>query len=139
MSPGAVEVLLVTSRDTRRWVLPKGNRVKGLSRHASAAREAEEEAGVRGAVCRTRLGIYRYRKRLRSGAAPMVNVDVFPLAVTEELDDWLEAMQRTRRWFTPTEAMAVVDEPGLAALLLGFDATLAHGKARRSKAVAVRR
>jgi 8-oxo-dGTP pyrophosphatase MutT (NUDIX family) len=112
--------MLVTSRETRRWVLPKGNKMKGLSPHAAAAREAEEEAGLRGAICPTSLGTYRYRKRLSSGAARLVDVDVFPLAVTEELDDWLEASERTRRWFTLAEAMAAVDEPDLASLLCRF-------------------
>lgn len=115
-----IEVLLVTSRETKRWVLPKGNKIKGLSRHAAAAQEAEEEAGVLGAVCPTPLGTYRYRKRLNSGAALLVDVDVFPFAVTDELDDWLEASERTRRWFSLAEAMAVVDEPDLAALMRGF-------------------
>ncbi len=112
--------MLVTSRETKRWVLPKGNRMKGLSPHAAAAREAEEEAGLRGAICPTPLGRYRYRKWLSSGASRMVDVDVFPFAVTEELDDWLEAAERTRRWFTLPEAMAAVAEPDLASLLRGF-------------------
>ena len=63
-----VEVMLVTSRETKRWVLPKGNRIKGLSPHAGAAQEAQEEAGVVGEVCPPPLGSYRYRKLVRSGA-----------------------------------------------------------------------
>jgi predicted phosphate transport protein (TIGR00153 family) len=116
-------VLLVTSKETKRWVLPKGNKIKGLSRHAAAAREAEEEAGVRGAVCPTPLGTYRYRKRLSSGAALLVDVDVFPFAVTEEMADWPEASERTRRWCSLAEAMAAVDEPDLTDLLHGFRAS----------------
>jgi len=116
-------VLLVTSKDTKRWVLPKGNKIKGLSRHAAAAREAEEEAGVRGAVCPTPLGSYRYRKRLSSGAALLVDVEVFPFAVTEELDEWPEAAERTRRWFALAEASTAVDESDLGDLLRGFRAT----------------
>ncbi len=58
------EVLLVTSRETKRWVLPKGNRIKGLTPHAAAAQEALEEAGGAGATCPAPLGTYRYRKRL---------------------------------------------------------------------------
>ena len=118
-----VEVLLVTSRETKRWVLPKGNIGKGLSPHAAAAAEAEEEAGVLGALCPTPLGEYRYRKRLRSGASLLVDVEVFPFAVTEELDEWAESAQRTRRWFSLADASAAVDEEDLAALLRGFRAT----------------
>jgi 8-oxo-dGTP pyrophosphatase MutT (NUDIX family) len=73
-----IEVLLVTSRGTGRWVIPKGNSGKGEAAHAAAAREAEEEAGVIGAICPAALGRYEYRKTLRSGAAVMVQVQVFP-------------------------------------------------------------
>src|ERR671933_2226912 len=86
-----VSVLLVTSRETKRWVIPKGNPESGYAPHAAAAVEAEEEAGVRGAVCPTPLGSYRYRKRRPSGAAVMMDVDVFPLAVRDELATWKEA------------------------------------------------
>ena len=94
-----VQILLVTSRETRRWVIPKGNLADTIVPHAAAAQEAEEEAGVRGAVCPMPLGSYRYRKRKGSGASLMADVDVFPLAVTEELADWKEKEQRERRWF----------------------------------------
>ena len=82
-----VSVLLVTSIETKRWVLPKGNLVTGLSAHASAAHEAEEEAGILGAACPTPIGSYRYRKKRRNGASLMVDVDVFPISVTDELDE----------------------------------------------------
>jgi len=78
--------MLITTRGTRaRWVLPKGNLGHGATPHVSAAREAQEEAGVLGAVCPVPLGSYRYRKRQGSGASLMVDVDVFPLAITDEL------------------------------------------------------
>ncbi|WP_298284322.1 DUF47 family protein [Acidocella sp.] len=115
-----IEVLLITSRGTGRWVLPKGNRMKGLGPHAAAAREALEEAGVEGATCPAALGSYRYRKLLRTGAALMVDVDVYPIAVTAELADWPERGQRERRWFTLPEAASLVDEPDLRALMRGF-------------------
>lgn len=118
-----VELLLVTSRETKRWVLPKGNRIKGLSPHAAAAQEAHEEAGVVGAACPAPLGSYRYRKRLSSGAALLVDVEVFPLAVTEELADWPERAERTRRWFPLAEATAAVEEPDLRELIRGFRAS----------------
>src|SRR5687768_1117682 len=97
--------------ETKRWVLPKGNLVKGLSAHASAAVEAEEEAGVRGAACPTPIGSYRYRKKRGNGASLMVDVDVFPIAVTDELEHWKEGDRRERRWFSLVEAADAVDEP----------------------------
>lgn len=115
-----VAVLLITSRETRRWVIPKGNPEAGLSPHAAAALEAEEEAGVRGAACPTPLGSYRYRKRRPSGASVMLDVDVFPLAVSQELASWKEASERERRWFTLAEAAEAVEEDDLADLIRSF-------------------
>ncbi|WP_079730355.1 MULTISPECIES: DUF47 family protein [Novosphingobium] len=117
-----IEILLITSRETRRWVMPKGNLMKNLQPHAAAAREAEEEAGVIGAVCPTPLGSYRYRKRRNSGASVWADVDVFPFAVTEELSTWDEQHQRDRRWFSLTDAANAVDEEDLAALIRSFGA-----------------
>ena len=111
-----VRVLLVTSRETRRWVIPKGNLPPGAIPHQAAAAEAEEEAGVCGAVCPTPLGSYRYRKRRGSGASLMVDVDVFPLAVNRELPSWKEQSERERRWFTLAEAADAVDEEPTCAI-----------------------
>jgi predicted phosphate transport protein (TIGR00153 family) len=111
---------MVTSRETKRWVLPKGNLVTGLSPHASAAHEAEEEAGVIGAACPTKIGSYAYRKKLRNGASLMVEVDVFPIAVTKELDEWEEQDERERRWFSLADAANAVNEPDLGDLLRSF-------------------
>ncbi|MCB2066642.1 MAG: DUF47 family protein [Erythrobacter sp.] len=114
--------MLVTSRGSGRWVIPKGNPVAKLPPHASAAIEAEEEAGVRGAACPTPLGTYRYRKQQRSGATVWTDVEVFPFAVTEEMSSWKEQHQRERRWFTMAEAAEAVDEPDLRALIRSFGA-----------------
>ena len=115
-----VRVLLVTSRETKRWVIPKGNPVSGVAAHTAALMEAEEEAGVRGLVCPTPLGSYRYRKRRQNGAALMLDVDVFPLAVSHELDTWKEQGERERRWFSLADAAAAVDEPDLRDLIRSF-------------------
>lgn len=117
-----VRVLLVTSRESGRWVIPKGNPEPGMPQHTAAAIEAEEEAGVRGLVCPLPLGSYRYRKKRRNGAALMIDVDVFPLSVNQELAAWKEQGERERRWFSLTEAAAIVDESDLADLIRSFGA-----------------
>lgn len=117
---GPTEILLITSRETKRWVVPKGNPLNGMERHAAAAVEAEEEAGVIGAVCPTPIGSYEYRKRRPNGASIMYQVEVFPLAVTNELDDWKEMDERERKWFTFREAAEAVEEPDLQGLIRSF-------------------
>ena len=128
---GGVRVLLITSRSTRRWVIPKGNIPGGMTPHLAAAQEAEEEAGVRGAVCPTPLGSYQYRKLRGSGASLMVDVDVFPLAVTDELPGWKEQGERERRWFSLAEAADAVDEFDLRDLMRSFSASEFKAAARR--------
>ncbi|WP_209308258.1 DUF47 family protein [Sphingomonas corticis] len=128
----AVRVLLVTSRESGRWVAPKGNIAAGHAPHAAAAREAEEEAGVVGAVCPVPLGSYRYRKRRGSGASLLIDVDVFPLAVTRELEEWKEMHQRQRRWFSLAEAAEAVDEPDLRELFRSFNPAEFRAAVRRS-------
>lgn len=115
-----IRILLVTSRETKRWVIPKGNIPAGMPPHAAAAMEAEEEAGVLGAACPTPLGSYHYRKRRKNGASILVDVDVFPFAVTEELPRWKEQHQRERRWFSLPEAAEAVDEEDLRQLMRSF-------------------
>jgi uncharacterized protein len=126
----SVSVMLVTSRETKRWVIPKGNHIAGLSPHAAAAHEAEEEAGVIGAACPAPIGSYRYRKRRGNGASLMVDVDVFPIAVTRELSEWEEQDQRERRWFSLAEAADAVDEPDLKAMIRSFRASDINSGAR---------
>jgi predicted phosphate transport protein (TIGR00153 family) len=128
----AVRILLVTSRETRRWVIPKGNAAPHLSPHAAAAREAEEEAGVTGPICPTPLGSYRYRKKRGSGASLMIDVDVFPLAVTDELVDWKERGERERRWFSLADAADAVEEPDLRDLIRSFAPAEFTAATRRS-------
>lgn len=129
---GALEVLLVTSRDTGRWVIPKGWPIKGLSPEASAAREAFEEAGAEGKPCPTCLGLYSYDKGLiRAGdnvapmriAVPCV-VAVYGLKVKTLLPTWPEMHQRRRKWFNPRKAAQKVAEPELRALLEQAEALL---------------
>lgn len=133
---GAVSVLLVTSRESKRWVVPKGNHGSGTP-HLAAAQEAHEEAGVTGAICPIPLGQYRYRKTRKTGASLMFDVDVYPLAVSEELASWKEASQRTRRWFSLSEAADMVDEPDLAALIRSFNAAEFSKAAKRKSMFAL--
>ena len=114
---GAIEVLLITSRQTGRWVVPKGNLMVGKAPHEAAAIEAEEEAGVRGAISPIAIGCFHYRKLLASGAWIDAEVEIFPLSVQKELVKWDEMDQRDRRWFAIGEAAAAVDEIELGELI----------------------
>jgi 8-oxo-dGTP pyrophosphatase MutT (NUDIX family) len=117
-----LEILLVTSRETRRWVIPKGWPMKGRKPYAAAAREALEEAGVTGRVDKVALGAYPYFKRLRNGAPAPCLVRVYALEVIDQRLRWREMGQRERRWFSAEEAAAAVDEPELADLIRDFAA-----------------
>ena len=114
------EILMITSRETRRWVIPKGGRMGGKSDPQAAAIEAMEEAGVQGEIGQTVIGTFRYAKRLRSGDERMCIVSVFPLKVLIQLGAWPEAAERERRWMSVGEAAASVLEPDLADLIRAF-------------------
>ena len=117
---GAVEILLITSRETRRWVTPKGGRMSGKTDAEAAAQEALEEAGIVGLARSRAAGLYHYDKKLRSGRSQHVRVFVFPLEVSEERDEWPEKGQRDKLWTTPEEASTLVEEPELRRVLKGF-------------------
>lgn len=117
---GAVEILLITSRESRRWVIPKGWPMKDMTPAGAAAQEAYEEAGVLGEPRHKQLGVYHYDKRLASGRLQHVRVMVFPLKVTEARDIWPEMAERDRLWSSPAEAASLVDEPELRELLAKF-------------------
>ena len=114
------EILLITSRETRRWIIPKGWPMPGQSSAESAAQEAYEEAGIRGQMAEQAMGHYTYSKRQRGGARKRFRVEVFAMEVTEVLDLWPEAHERARQWLSPEEAVALVEEPELAALMRTF-------------------
>ena len=117
---GEVQLLLITSRETRRWVIPKGWPIKGMGSAKSAAQEAFEEAGVRGKVRKRPVGAYGYDKRLKNGRLQHVRVAVFALAVDSEAEAYPEAGQREKLWVSPPEAARLVDEPELMVLLATF-------------------
>ena len=114
---GTAQVLLITSRDTGRWVVPRGNPIAGKSPPESAAQEAYEEAGIIGAVEPVALGFYSYEKRRRLGMTVPAVVHLFRMSVAEERDDWPEKGQRERRWFAVGEAASAVHEAELAQLI----------------------
>ncbi|GGH13399.1 NUDIX hydrolase [Alsobacter metallidurans] len=116
---GRLEVLLATSRDTGRWVLPKGWPMKGKKPHEAAAQEALEEAGLKGKAGKKPLGSYVYWKRMKEHFV-LVRVQVFPLRVTKQLKVFREAAVRRLAWMTPHEAALLVDEAGLSNLMLAF-------------------
>ena len=115
-----LEFLLVTTRERRRWVAPKGWPMVGRSRRAAAGREAFEEAGVIGKVGREPLGIYDYDKVLPGGEAQRCRVTVFAMEVSAQFIRWPEQDQRTTRWFTPEAAAKAVSEAGLAQIIRAF-------------------
>jgi len=117
---GGPRILLVTSRDTGRWVLPKGWPIDGLTAAEAAAREAWEEAGIEGKLRKKPLGRFAYHKYLGPEKAVPCVVDIFALKVKSMADNFPESGQRKRKWFTAEEAAARVDEPELKALLRSF-------------------
>jgi 8-oxo-dGTP pyrophosphatase MutT (NUDIX family) len=119
---GSVKVLLITSRETRRWVIPKGWPMPGRTPGQAAAQEAYEEAGVVGDASTRPIGAYSYGKRLRDGAVQAVEVQVFPLEVLVERLAFPEQGQRDKRWIAPAEAADLVDEPDLQAIIRRFKA-----------------
>lgn len=117
---GGVEILLVTSRDTRRWVIPKGWPMKGRKPHIVAAIEAQEEAGLHGKVEKAKLGVFEYEKRMKGGASVDCIVEVFSLRVERQRKKWPEKGQRATYWFPYAIAAQQVDEPGLREIILAF-------------------
>ena len=125
VAAGQVEVLLVTSRDTGRWVIPKGYIDKGMTPQTAASQEAWEEAGVTGEITTSMpLGFVPYLKRLRNGDTCGASIAVYPLLVEKLKTKWQERGVRTRTWFPVREAAGLVGEPALAALLLRLEEIL---------------
>lgn len=116
-----VEIMLITSRDTGRWVLPKGWPEPAEEFSLAAAREADEEAGLSGTVSQREAGRYFYAKRLSSGEEVPCEVMVFPLEVDYVAEKWKEKRKRTRKWVTPAEAARMLNEPDLCKLISAFD------------------
>lgn len=117
---GKVEILLITSRGTGRWITPKGWPMDGETPAAAAATEAYEEAGVEGKIQDVCLGIYSYQKEIGDDALPCV-VAIFPVKVKRLSDKYPEAGQRKRKWFSRKKAAALIKEKELAQIIRNFD------------------
>ena len=118
---GELQILLVTSRASRRWLIPKGWPIRNLVDSNAAKQEAFEEGGVEGCIRREPMGRFTYVKRI-GGGTRLCQVTVYPLLVQRELPDWPERLERARQWFDRVEAAGKVQEPELAALILDFTA-----------------
>ena len=119
-SGSGIEVMLISSRETKRWVIPKGWPIAGLSPREAAAREAFEEAGVGGQITKKPLGEFKYDKRLDNGSTHKCVVTVFGLESMIQHPSWPEQGQREMKWFRLPEAANAVQEPGLAKIIRGL-------------------
>jgi 8-oxo-dGTP pyrophosphatase MutT (NUDIX family) len=127
---GIARVMLLTSRETKRWIIPKGWPMKGRKPCEAAAQEALEEAGLVGRPSKKPIGSYSYFKR-REAHFDLCRVDVFLLTLNKQLKNWREKGQREAQWFTLAEAATLVEEAGLIALFLDLART---GLAAQSRA-----
>jgi 8-oxo-dGTP pyrophosphatase MutT (NUDIX family) len=117
---GDVEILVLTSRDTGRWVIPKGWPMEGKQAHTVAAQEAYEEAGVKGKVEKEILGFYEYQKKLSNGMNVLCKVQVHALEVEELIKNFPEKNSRKLEWVSVEEAASRVNEPELKTLIRSF-------------------
>ncbi|WGW05274.1 NUDIX hydrolase [Tropicibacter oceani] len=115
---GNLKVLMVTSRDTGRWVMPKGWEMDGKKPWAAAEIEALEEAGAKGFISHDCIGSYSYKKKLGQKHWILCEVRVYPMIVEKLKRNWKERHQRKRKWFTPKAAAKRVKESELADLLM---------------------
>lgn len=115
---GRMAFLLITSRRSGKWIFPKGAIEPEMTPWDSAAAEAVEEAGVTGTIAREPVG--SYRASMGGEGATLVDVDLYPLLVTEQLDSWREQGQRLRHWATLNEAKRLLADRSLARLAVKF-------------------
>jgi 8-oxo-dGTP pyrophosphatase MutT (NUDIX family) len=119
-SPDGIEFLLITTRSSGRWIVPKGWPEDHLAPHECAALEAAEEAGVIGEVATESLGSFPYRKKSKSGQTLLLRVELFAMEVTHQRRTWLEQQARQTQWCPLARALALVSDPGLRDLIVKF-------------------
>lgn len=116
------EVLLITSRERGRWIIPKGWPMKGKSDSATALQEAWEEAGVKKArPAQTAIGRFHYTKKLSTGALAPCRAVVYPIEVLSQESVFPEVRQRQQKWLPPEDAAELVDDDGLRSILRQFE------------------
>ncbi|MBO9465819.1 hypothetical protein TRP8649_04044 [Pelagimonas phthalicica] len=118
---GKLKVMMVTSRGTGRWVVPKGWEMDNTKPWKAASIEAMEEAGIKGRISRDAIGTFKYDKVLDNGKKLPCVVRVYPMIVETLKKDWKERKQRRRKWFSPKAAARRVNEKQLAKLLRSLD------------------
>lgn len=125
---GRLRVLMITSRDSGRWIMPKGWLMDGKKPWHAAEIEALEEAGAVGFVSDRAIGEYLYTKRIDRRTKIRCRVVVYPMVVDKLKKRWKERKERKRHWFSPRKAAKLVDEKDLSALLKGLEAKTASMK-----------
>lgn len=120
VSRDGIELCLITSRSTGRWLIPKGWPQKGMAPHKLAALEAFEEAGLKGTIDPRPIGSFRYMKQLGDGSEIECDVSVYPMLVDYQAINWPEQEQRTIIWVKPQETVKLVDNEKLADILREF-------------------
>jgi 8-oxo-dGTP pyrophosphatase MutT (NUDIX family) len=134
ITPDGLRVLLLTSRETRRWIISKGWPIRGMKPREVAAREAFEEAGLVGRIAGKRsIGSYHYSKQFKEHRDLLCRVKVFLLSVEHQVDEWPEREQREWCWVEPTEAAQMVEEGGLAEIIRGAFPYLRRLESQRLK------
>ncbi|WP_296766635.1 NUDIX hydrolase [Sediminimonas sp.] len=118
---GRPEILLITSRSSRRWIVPKGWPIENMTPAQSALQEAWEEAGVKGRAIEHCLGLFSYAKLIGPDKALPCIAMVYPVKVKALANDYPESHQRRRKWFTRKKAAARVDEAELVHIIRAFD------------------
>lgn len=121
MNCGKSEILLITTRRSGRWIVPRGWPMDGMTPAASAAQEAWEEAGVIGTPLDQCLGLYSYAKTIAPGQTLPCVAMIYPIEVKSLAAEFPESGQRRRKWFSHRKAAAKVNEPELSRILRDFD------------------
>ncbi len=136
---GKLEIMVMTSRRSHRWIIPKGWPVKGLSPERTAEREAFEEAGIIGKVDSNPIGRFYYRKLVEKADRVIdCEVTVFPMRVSDQLSTWPEAGQREVQWLPANAAAALVDDVGLGEIIDHAPGRLCNGRLFRADRKAMR-
>ena len=131
---GAVEVMLITSRGSRRWIIPKGWPMKKKTNAEAAVIEAYEEAGLEGRpIGRHSIGTYRYIKDEASGGKIRMRVDVYLMQVSQQLEDWPERAERETQWLPPHEAAVSVKDTGLGRIIRKVPALCRRRKTKKPR------